>query len=811
MALSRIIHLFAAILCAAALCLFPGGAFSQDDKAVERALEIEETTRALSDIRDSLEDDTLEDVADIESRLRSLRDGSRNRLTPVVRELRRAEENQAALPPAPSEGEVEAQAIAERRERIAKRVSRLEGQRSAISANVDEASDLLAALSAHRVQRLYEGITKRGRTLLAPGLWADAWSSATSTVVKTADYLGGWSGSKSNGGNFAVAVAFMAGAFALAIFLFGPVHRWIRNGISDRIQQREPTDGRRVAVAGLTMTARVISGVVGGLLIMEAARSQGLLQAEGEQVAKAIWGALVAFLLVDGFTSGLFLASPARWRLANLDQRNGSRVRYLLLALVGVFGAKNIISQIGVAAGASQSFLRVVDGSAAIVVGVLLYFLCRRQLWRNAKVEGKDQQSSEPSKSPWRFVRRGGRVFGIAIIVGALAGYVTFADFVASRVYLLALILMVAWFIRAFLKEMIAWAERRLRSESQSVAHADDDDKTPEILRFWAGAAVDTILGLFLIPIVFILGGFGATAVRDFALRAFIGVDVGGARISLSSIAVAIATFVVILALTRVVQKGLQKGPLAHSHIDSGVQNSLITLVGYAGLVLAFFGALSVTTIDLSGLAIVAGALSVGIGFGLQSVVNNFVSGLILLFERPVKVGDWIVTTSGEGTVKKISVRSTEIETFDRSSIIIPNAELISSSVTNWTHKNRMGRVIVPIGVAYNSDPEQVRDILLKCAEEHPLTVSYPEPFVTWQDFGASSLDFDLRAFVRDISKGLQVRTELRFAIFKALKEAGVEIPFPQQDIYVKSLPDSLVEAASVPDAQEPEAAQERA
>ena len=175
---------------------------------------------------------------------------------------------------------------------------------------------------------------------------------------------------------------------------------------------------------------------------------------------------------------------------------------------------------------------------------------------------------------------------------------------------------------------------------------------------------------------------------------------------------------------------------------------------------------------------------------GLQSIVNNFVSGLILLFERPIKVGDWIVTASGEGTVRKISVRSTEIETFDRSSIIVPNSELISSTVTNWTHKNKLGRITVPLGVAYGSDPEKVKEILLKCANDHPMIVSYPEPFVTWMDFGESSLDFQVRAFLGDISQGLTVRTQLRFAIFQALKEAGVEIPFPQRDVHVKSLPE---------------------
>jgi small-conductance mechanosensitive channel len=293
-----------------------------------------------------------------------------------------------------------------------------------------------------------------------------------------------------------------------------------------------------------------------------------------------------------------------------------------------------------------------------------------------------------------------------------------------------------------------------------------------------------------LLPVLFILFGVPGETVRDLGGQALFGFNIGGVHIpSVAKLIYAIIVFVIVMAATRLVQTGVKRGPLAHSRADVGVQNSLITLLGYAGLVVALFLGISTLGFDLSNLALIAGALSVGIGFGLQSIVNNFVSGLILLFERPIKVGDWIITTSGEGTVKKISVRSTEIETFDRASIIIPNSELISASVTNWTHKSKLGRIIVPVGVSYNADPEIVKEILLKCADDHPKIISYPEPFVAWMDFGASSLDFELRAFLRDISEGLMVRTELRFAIFKALAEAGIEIPFPQRDVHVKSWP----------------------
>jgi small-conductance mechanosensitive channel len=269
---------------------------------------------------------------------------------------------------------------------------------------------------------------------------------------------------------------------------------------------------------------------------------------------------------------------------------------------------------------------------------------------------------------------------------------------------------------------------------------------------------------------------------------AFVGVKVGSLTISLGQILTAIAVLLLFLGATRFVQHSLQRKIFPQTRIDQGVQNSLNTIIGYTGVVLALAAAITALGVSFSNLAIIAGALSVGIGFGLQSVVNNFVSGLILLFERPIKVGDWVVTASGEGHVKRISVRSTEIETFDRASIILPNSELISSSVQNWTLKDRHGRLRLAVGVSYESDPDHVRKTLLKvAADQYPRILSYPEPYVYFRDFGNSSLDFELRVFVRDVSNWITVSSDLRFAIFRAFKEEGIEIPFPQRDLHLRS------------------------
>ncbi|RUZ93203.1 mechanosensitive ion channel domain-containing protein, partial [Mesorhizobium sp. M7A.F.Ca.US.001.02.1.1] len=185
-------------------------------------------------------------------------------------------------------------------------------------------------------------------------------------------------------------------------------------------------------------------------------------------------------------------------------------------------------------------------------------------------------------------------------------------------------------------------------------------------------------------------------------------------------------------------------------------------------------------------LALVAGALSLGIGFGLQNVVSNFVSGLILLAERPFKVGDWIVAGDVSGTVKKISVRATEIETFQRQSVILPNSNLINNAVGNWTHRNKLGRVDIKVGVAYGSDVKQVHAVLLEIARSHPMVLKNPEPFVLFSNFGPAALEFEIRVFLADVMNGNIAQNDIRFAVLEKFSSEHIEIP---------STPRAVVEA----------------
>ncbi|RUX49050.1 mechanosensitive ion channel family protein, partial [Mesorhizobium sp. M4A.F.Ca.ET.050.02.1.1] len=322
-------------------------------------------------------------------------------------------------------------------------------------------------------------------------------------------------------------------------------------------------------------------------------------------------------------------------------------------------------------------------------------------------------------------------------------------------------------------------------------ANSSYDETALDQLGLVVSIAINLMIVLVFLPLILLMWGFQPGDIQAWAYKLATGVTIGSVTISFTGILSGIVVFVIGYFLTRWFQGWLDGSVMARGRVDAGVRNSIRLAVGYAGVAIAGLVGVSAAGIDLSNLALVAGALSLGIGFGLQNVVSNFVSGLILLAERPFKVGDWIVAGDTTGTVKKISVRATEIETFQRQSVILPNSTLINNAVGNWTHRNKLGRVDIKVGVAYGSDVKRVHALLLEIARSHPLVLKNPEPFVLFANFGAAALEFEIRVFLADILNGNIVQNDIRFAIFDEFNSEHIEIPSTPRAVVETTKPEA--------------------
>ncbi|MGN0919826.1 MAG: mechanosensitive ion channel family protein [Alphaproteobacteria bacterium] len=282
---------------------------------------------------------------------------------------------------------------------------------------------------------------------------------------------------------------------------------------------------------------------------------------------------------------------------------------------------------------------------------------------------------------------------------------------------------------------------------------------------------------------LFFTGLFYAWKYPQVTKRVFTGVSLP--QINLGDVCQAIVFLIVVLYVFRflknLILKWLEKNPKE----NKSVYYSMIKLLGYVGWIIGLWGCLSLMGLNLQNLAIIFGALSVGIGFGLQTIVNNFVSGILILFERPISVGDWIRVDGQEGIVKNIHIRATELETFDKCSVLIPNATILSGDVVNVT-RQKEGRVTVSVGVSYNSDMHLVEQTLRKCAENLSYAKKSESPIVLMTEFADSSVNFEVRVIIEKATDGLAARHQLMFAIWDALQEKGIEIPFPQRVVHLE-------------------------
>ncbi len=394
----------------------------------------------------------------------------------------------------------------------------------------------------------------------------------------------------------------------------------------------------------------------------------------------------------------------------------------------------------------------------------------------------------------WSILSPRSRLF-LSLLLGVtllaeLAGYRNLSFFVVSGVLATAFSLGITLLVHRLIKDLCDGLDEGRHGWQKNLrqrAELKENDQFPGLI--WVRIVIFTVLwgGFVLLALnIWRLTDPWLAVITTYLTNGF---QIGSLTVTPALLAGGILAYAVVLNLTRYIKVQMLPHGLKYTRLDRGAREAVASLIGYLGVGIAILIALSVAGVQMQNIAIIAGALSVGIGFGLQNIVNNFVSGLILLFERPVRRGDWIITGDTEGYVKAINIRSTQIETFDRADVIVPNSELITSKVTNWMLRDPYGRVTIPVGVGYGSDVEKVRDVLLKIANNHPMVMKdHPQlakPKVLFRSFGDSSLNFELRFFIHNIDEKLNVTSDFNFAIVEAFRRDDIEIPFPQRVITV--------------------------
>ena len=684
------------------------------------------------------------------------------------------------LGPVPAEGEpAEPAAIVEERARLASeraRINTLTGRAEAVTVRANELGDRITD-----ARRELFSTTLFKRTEIGPTMLSEALTAMGEEVDDFVRTYGSWA-------KFVWAFKWHAllgwlffSLLAALVFVSG-AYRLFGGLITRDPGLEDPPYTSRLSVTfwSTIIPTTAMTALVGTVYVM--AGSFAVLRPDVAPVISSVLVVIVAVFFVSKLARGILSPQMPNWRLVDLSN-GGARVLYqLVVALVIVNGLDYVTGELSRSLG-SPVVLAVFKGILSVCL--MAFILIGMALVRPMLPKSGDP--ADPGEAWPRVIWATLLIGGIGLLATAALGYVGLARFAATQIVVTGAILTtmyIGYLSGKAISEPGAFAGTavgRWAGTRFEIGHVGLDQAG-----LAAGLLISLMVLLLGIPMILLQWGFQIQDIELWFYRILTEIRIGGITISLVGIFFGIVLFVVGLLATRGFQRWLDGNVMARGQMDTGVRNSIKTGIGYLGVALAGLVGVSAAGIDLSSLALVAGALSLGIGFGLQNIVSNFVSGLILLAERPFKVGDWVVTGSTEGFVKKISVRATEIETFSRQTIIVPNSELINAPVGNWTHRNSLGRIDVPIGVSYSADPRRVIEILREVADSSEMVLSNPPPVIYFAGFGDSSLNFEVKAHLADVLSGLSARTDLRLRIFERLKAEGIEIPFPQQDLNIK-------------------------
>lgn len=673
-----------------------------------------------------------------------------------------------ALGPAPEDGTSESDEIARQRSGLNEQLARLREPVKRAQLAYSQADGLIRGIDRIIRERQTEELLELGPSPLNPKHWPAGINALANTAqsVRT-DVIIAWRSDIQRGETMddlpKIVLLFLIGFVLLVRGRF-----WVELFVRVALPHRATS--AQWIITLLISLGEVVVPYIGLLLISEAFYATGLVGLHGDLVLTALKPAFLIFLIGRWLSLRCF----PRLKIYRLplaldddDRRAGRLYGGALGLIIAVF---YFTSDLGQGMGWSEAAVNVILFPVMLVAGLLLLRMARLLTHHSRNAAG-DENTDTYRNRLTRLLAKA--LVALAVVAPVLAAIGYFKAAVALMLpSLLSLIILAGLLVL-----------QRVIAELYTLATRNRDGAADELIPVLMGFAI-VILSL---PAFALVWGARVADLSELWVRFTKGVTLGNVTISPTIFLTLAMVFTAGYVLTRLLQGTLKNTVLPKTRMDAGGRNAIVSGVGYIGIFLAAIIAVTSAGLDLSSIAIVAGALSVGIGFGLQNIVSNFVSGIILLIERPISQGDWIEVNGRHGTVREISVRSTRIETFDRSDLIIPNSDLVSGTVTNYTRGNTVGRVIVPVGVAYGTDTRQVEGILRDIARAHPMVLMNPEPNVVFKAFGADSLDFEIRAVLRDVNWVLSVHSDMNHEIAKRFEEEGIEIPFAQRDVWLRN------------------------
>ena len=670
----------------------------------------------------------------------------------------------AALGPVPAEGTVEAGEIAERRTELSDQLVRLQAPGLAADEAYSRADGLIREIDQVLRDRQAQELLRLWPAPINPANWPAAARALSAVAVGLwMETTGLWQRADARaqlGDNFPLTLLFLAVAGAL--LWRGRI--WV-DRLVHRLQGNASARGQRIwgFVASL---GQILVPTLGMVALATALALTAMIGPIGESVVKSLPDIGFAFFAALWLGSRVFAVVQEPDAVLQLTEDRRAKGRFATAAFGLALGLESLRKAVLEPISADEAALSVLQFPVLLLGGLVLLRL-GHVLRRHKPTERKDDELPVFRNRIIRLLAQG------AVIIGVLGPALAAVGYVAAGAALIfpagvSLALVAALFIL-----------QQLVDDLFAVFVRKDDAGQVALLP----VLVSFGLTLASLPVFALVWGARFEDLTELWTRFREGFQLGDTRISPTDFLFFAVIFALGYMVTRLFQGALKSTVLPKTSLDQGGQNAIVAGVGYAGIFVAALVAINSTGVDLSGLAIVAGALSVGIGFGLQNIVSNFVSGIILLIERPVSEGDWIEVGNVQGIVRAISVRSTRIQTFDRTDVIVPNTDLVAGRVTNWTRFNLTGRLIVPLGVVFDSDTRQVERILQGIAEAQPMAILNPPPVVAFMGFGSDAMLFEIRLILRDVNFIIDVRSEINHQIVEHLTAAGIGIAHASREV----------------------------